>query len=178
MQQQLKKLANTAFRRLLVLVLPAMLFMVSCNNDSGNTAIIPIPKDTSALAKIDHFMPLAQIKQYEDSFKLQREVLLKLQPGFSIPFSEAFNKQSVINILQIPDCVGMRILYGLTKKGDNSSVRLILVGVNSKGENLYITQQKQRANKLANQVGEVPPTGEVDGGEEHGQCLPPCPPSY
>ncbi len=180
MQKQLKTL-TTAIGRAAYIVLAAMLFMVSCNNNTGDQAIIPIPKDTSALGKIDHFIPVAQITAYEDSFKLEREVLQKIQPGFFIPFSETFNKQSVIDILQLKDCVGMRILYGVSKKGDSSSVRLILVGVNSQGQNLYVTEQKQRGNKAAGQAGEVVPqgaTGEVDGGEEHGQCYPPCPKNY
>jgi hypothetical protein len=181
MQKQLKTLTTTAMGRAVYVLLAAMLFMVSCNGDGGDTAIIPIPKDTSALGKIDHFIPVDQIKAYEDTFRLEREVLQKLQPGLFIPFSETFNKQSVIDILQLKDCVGMRVLYGLSKKGDSSSVRLILVGVNSKGENLYVTKQKQRGNNAANQVKDAVPqgaSGEVDGGEEHGQCLPPCPKNY
>jgi hypothetical protein len=180
MQKQLKTLTTTAMGRAAGIVLAAMLFMVSCNNNTGDQAIIPIPKDTSALAKIDHFIPVDQIKKYEDTFKLEREVLQKLQPGLFIPFSETFNKQSVIDILQLKDCVGMRILYGLSKKGDSSSVRLILVGVNSKGENLYVTKQKQRGNSAATQAKDAVPgaAGEVDGGEEHGQCYPPCPKNY
>jgi hypothetical protein len=179
MQQQLKTL-TTAMCRAAGIVLAAMIFMVSCNNDGGNTAIIPIPKDTSALAKIDHFIPVDKIKAYEDTFRLEREILQKIQPGLFIPFSETFNKQSVIDVLQLKDCVGMRVLYGLTKKGDSSSVRLILVGVNSKGENLYVTKQKQRGNNAATQAKDAVPgaSGEVDGGEEHGQCLPPCPANY
>jgi hypothetical protein len=181
MQKQLKTLTTTAMGRAAGIMLAAMLFMVSCNNDGGNTAIIPIPKDTSALGKIDHFIPVDQIKAYEDTFKLEREILQKIQPGLFIPFSETFNKQSVIDVLQLKDCVGMRVLYGLTKKGDSSSVRLILVGVNSKGENLYVTKQKQRSNTAAGQVKDAIPQGaegEVDGGEEHGQCRPPCPANY
>jgi hypothetical protein len=180
MQKQLKTL-TTAIGRAVCIVMMAMVFMVSCNNNTGDQAIIPVPKDTSALAKIDHFIPVDEIKAYEDTFRLEREVLQKLQPGFFIPFSETFNKQSVIDVLQIKDCVGMRILYGLTKKGDSSSVRLILVGVNSKGENLYVTKQKKQAVKAAGQVGDAAQQtaeGEVDGGEEHGQCRPPCPANY
>jgi hypothetical protein len=181
MQKQLKTLTTTAMSRAAGIMLVAMLFMVSCNNNTGDQAIIPIPKDTSALAKIDHFIPVDQIKAYEDTFRLEREVLQKIQPGFFIPFSETFNKQSVIDVLQLKDCVGMRVLYGLTKKGDSSSIRLILVGVNSRGENLYVTKQKQRSNNAAGQVKDAVPgaaSGEVDGGEEHGQCRPPCPTSY
>jgi hypothetical protein len=181
MQKQLNTLTSKVIGRAVFILLMAMVFMVSCNNNTGDQAIIPMPKDTSALAKIDHFIPVDQIKAYEDTFRLEREALQKIQPGFFIPFSETFNKQSVIDVLQIKDCVGMRILYGLTKKGDSSSVRLILVGVNSKGENLYVTKQKQRSNNAANQIKDAVPQaaeGEVDGGEEHGQCRPPCPTSY
>jgi hypothetical protein len=179
MQKQLKTLTTTAMGRGVYVLLAAMLFMVSCNGDGGDTAIIPIPKDTSALGKIDHFIPLAQINEYDSAFSRERNELAKLRPGLSIPFSEAFNKAALIDLLQIKDCVGIRIMYGIKQKGDSSSVRLILVGVNSKGESLYLTEQKKRstANDAANQIKDAVPqgaSGEVDGGIEQGQCYPPC----
>ena len=91
-------------------------------------------------------------------------------------------------MLQIPDCVGIRILYGVNQKGDSSNVRLVLVGVNSKGENLYLSQQKQdktttetaRADSSGGQAKPAAPEsgGAVQGGGEHGQCNPPCPNNY
>ncbi len=184
--QQPKKITCPAFMRLLFLLLPVIFFMASCNNDSGGV-VIQVPNDTSALAKINHFIPLAQIKAYEAAFAGERDSLLKLRPGFSVPLSEAFNKQSIIELLQIPDCVGIRILYGVKKNGDSSSVRLVLVGVNSKGENLYLSEHKPvRATNetaTADSAGRQMKTteassGEEVGGEEHGQCNPPCPGNY
>jgi hypothetical protein len=185
--QQPKKITFSAFFRLLFLLLPVVFFMDSCNNDSGGV-VIQVPSDTSALAKIDHFIPLQKIKEYEAAFSRERDSLQKFRPGFSIPFSEAFNKKAIIELLQIPDCVGIRILYGINQKGDSSNVRLVLVGVNSKGENLYLSEQKQgktttetaRADSSGGQTksAAAETSGAVQGGEEHGQCNPPCPTNY
>ncbi|WP_462249750.1 hypothetical protein [Ferruginibacter sp.] len=183
--QQPKKITCFAFLRLLFLLLPVIFFMTSCNNDSGGV-VIQVPNDTSALGKINHFIPLAQIKAYEAAFASERDSLLKFRPGFSIPLSEAFNKQSIIELLQIPDCVGIRILYGIKKNGDSSSVRLVLVGVNSKGENLYLSEQKPgrttnetaTADSAGRQMKTAESSDEEVGGEEHGQCNPPCPNNY
>jgi hypothetical protein len=182
MQQQLKTL-TTAMGRAAGIVLAAMLFMVSCNNNTGDQAIIPIPKDTSALGKIDHFIPRGTIDEFEAAFKKQREQLQQLSQGLFIPYSETFNKQSMIALLQIPDCVGLRILYGVSQKDSTNTIRLMLVGVNSKGENLYLTEQKPRGTEARVATDSAakmaaPPPGEVQGGEEHGQCYPPCPKSY
>ncbi len=183
--QQPKKITFSAFFGLLFLLLPLIIFMASCNNDSGGV-VIQVPNDTSALAKIDHFIPLQKIKEYEAAFSRERDSLQKFRPGFSIPFSEAFNKKAIIELLQIPDCVGIRILYGINKNGDSSSVRLVLVGVNSKGENLYLSEQKTgratnetaTADSAGRQMKTSESSGEEVGGEEHGQCNPPCPDNY
>lgn len=184
--QQPKKITCLAFMQLLFLLLPVIFFIASCNNDSGGV-VIQVPNDTSALAKINHFIPLQKIKEYEAAFSRERDSLKKFRSGFSIPFSEAFNKKAIIELLQIPDCVGIRILYGVNQKGDSSNVRLVLVGVNSKGENLYLTEQKPgrttietaTADSAAPQMKTAETSsGNVSGGGEHGQCNPPCPNNY
>ncbi len=183
MQKQLKTL-TTAMGRAVGFLLAAVLFMVSCNNNTGDQAIIPIPKDTSALAKIDHFIPLAQINEYDSAFSRERNELAKLRPRLSIPFSEAFNKKAIIELLQIPDCVGIRVMYGIKQKGDSSSARLILVGVNSQGKNLYLDRDKQASaafKEIVDKAGNKnlalpapPPPDGTQGGIEQGQCYPPC----
>jgi hypothetical protein len=179
---QFKKLTRTLFSLLFVLFI-----MVSCNSNSGEGVFIPVPDDTSALGKIDHFIPLDQIKDYQAAFGRERDSLLKFRPGFSIPFSEAFNKKALIEILQIPDCVGVKVLYGIKQTGDSSSMRLILVGVDSRGNTLYLKDDQQSANAAAEksspkkdsaapvQAAKVAPMlGDSSGGIEQGQCDPPC----
>jgi hypothetical protein len=185
--QQPKKITCPAFFRPLFLLFPVIFFMASCNNDSGGV-VIQVPNDTSALARIDHFISLAKIKEYEAAFSRERDSLQKFRPGFSIPFSEAFNKKTIIELLQIPDCVGIRILYGIKQNGDTNNVRLVLVGVNSKGENLYLSGQMHNrtinnettADSAAKQLrpAAAETGGAVQGGGEHGQCNPPCPNNY
>lgn len=47
--------------------------------------------------------------------------------------SETFNKESVLAVLQQPECVSLRIYYG--KKSDDS-IHVILVGVDDKGADM------------------------------------------
>jgi hypothetical protein len=180
-----KKVTSLVFALLLLLLLPALLVMSSCNNENKDGVFVPVPKDTSALAKIDHFIPIDLIEKYQADFKRQRDSLQRKQPGFSIPFSEAFNKKAIIELLQIPNCVGIRVLYGIKQTGNSSDARLILVGVDSQGKNLFLERDKQAAaafKEIADKAGNKklalpapPPPGGTQGGVEQGQCYPPCP---
>jgi len=188
MQQQLKKITSSASVFLAGFLLPAMLFFISCNsNTNSGGVVIQVPNDTSALGKIDHFIPLSEIKEYQAAFARERDSLLKCSPNFSAPFSEAFNKKAIIEILQIPGCVGIKVLYGVKQNGDSSSMRLILVGVNSQGDNLYLDDNQQRSTaasetaakkdtaapaQAAKMASKMP--GDTTGGIEQGQCDPPC----
>lgn len=175
MQQQFKQLAGTAFR-LFFFVLAIALIMISCRQKG--TVVIPVPDDTSALSKINHFIPLDQIKAYQQAFNVERDTLLKLRPNLSLPLSEAFNKQAIIEILKNPECVGIRVSYGIKQIGVNNEVRLIITGVGSQGNDLYIMGEaaSDTANRSAKavQAGPPPPGGTVTGGVEQGQCVPPC----
>ncbi|MGG9964745.1 hypothetical protein [Ferruginibacter sp. SUN106] len=186
--QQFKKLVSAVIQRPLMLLLIALVFMASCTEEKGEGVFVPVPKDTSALAKIDHFISRQQIKDYQAAFAMDRDSLQKCRPGFSIPFSEAFNKKALIEILQIPDCVGIKVLYGLKKDGDSSSMRLMLVGVDSKGNNLYL-HEDGKSHKVTDDAGTKKDTaapaaraaksdsrmpGDSTGGVEQGQCDPPC----
>lgn len=186
--QQFKKLVSAVTQRPLVLLLTAVFFITSCTEEKGDGVFVPVPKDTSALGKIDHFISRQQIKDYQAAFARDRDSLQKFRPGFSIPFSEAFNKKALIEILQIPDCVGIKVLYGLKKDGDSSSMRLMLVGVDSKGNNLYLHEDGKShqatdepvakkdtaapAPRAARSASRMP--GDSTGGVEQGQCDPPC----
>jgi hypothetical protein len=168
MRQYLKKLAGIAF-------LVMALFMNSCRQKG--TVVIPVPDDTSALSKINHFIPVEQIKAYESAFNIQRDTLLKLQPGLSLPQSEAFNKQAILEILKDPACVGVRVSYGVKQTGNSNEFRLILTGVDAQGNDLYIDGVASPDN--TNRAAKAPQaiqsgTSSVKGGVEQGQCTPPC----
>ncbi len=172
-----KKITGIAFALVSVLFV-----LVSCNENNGGGVVIQLPEDTSALAKINHFIPSATIREYQAAFARERDSLQKLRPGLSIPSSEAFNKKALIELLQIPDCVGIRVLYGAKQNGNNSSMRLILVGVDSKGNNLYLKDQPKAATnepaaKKQDSTAPQKMNQSLDGGSggvEQGQCDPPC----
>ncbi len=135
----------------------------SCQNETGKGEWIPTPPDTSSLGKIDHFISLREMNVFMTQFK--QDSLSTKFPGLFIPDSESFNKEWLLKLLKDPKCVGIKIYYGVREKGHE--MRLMIVGVDEQGKDLYI----QRGSKLANQSGI---DDEENGGLEWGQCTPPC----
>ena len=150
----------------LIGIAAAMFILNSCTSGPKEDGVwIPMPKDTSALGRINHFIPLDQIKKFRSSFESDRDSISIKSPGTFIPTSEAFNKKILVEIMKDPRCVGIRVYYGVLNTGKRDEFRLILVGVDEQGKDLYI----DRKNELATQA---PPGG--FGGGEYGQCDPPC----
>jgi uncharacterized protein YpmB len=159
------KLISAAAIIIMTVVCAISLLFSSCNQQPRDGQVsIPVPKDTSALSKIDHFIPQATINEFKTVFSAQRDSLSLKAAGLFIPETEAFNKPAVLEILKDPLCVGVRIYYGIKKGDKRNELRLILVGVDSQGKDLFITQ----GSALAAQAG-----GGGQGGLEYGQC-PPC----
>jgi hypothetical protein len=159
---KIKKSISTAVFVLTALVSVSLLFF-SCQQTAG--VPIPLPKDTSALGRINHFIPLDQLETLKKDFLPQQESISKNVPGLYIPVSEAFNKAALLDLLKDSANVGIRIYYGV-KKGDNrNEFRMILVGVDQRGNDLYLT----KGSALATKIG-----GDTRGGLEFGQCNPPC----
>lgn len=141
----------------------------SCGHKTEGGETIPVPRDTSSLAKINHFIPVQDIEAFKSAFAFHRDSLARVYPSLMIPISETFNKQALINILKDSTNVGMRIYYGV-KAGDNrNELRLILVGVNSQGQDLYYRNGGEQGK-----LGAKLPPPPLDGGAEYGQCTPPC----
>ncbi|TXJ25887.1 MAG: hypothetical protein E6Q24_13445 [Chitinophagaceae bacterium] len=148
-----------------------VLFLVlisSCGQQNEGGVRIPVPKDTSGLAEINHFIPVEKINEFQKSFVAQRDSLTRLS-GYYFPISETFNKQALLDLLKDSANVGIRIYYGLKTGGNRNEIRLVLVGVNSEGQDLYYEKGGQ-IGKVATQV----PPGGGKGGVEYGQCDPPC----
>ena len=141
----------------------------SCDHKNGGGEEIPVPKDTSALAKINHFIPVRDIEAFKAAFANQKDSLSRVYPSLVIPFSETFNKQALLNILRDSNNVGVRIYYGVKAGDKRNELRLILVGVNSEGKDLYY-----RSGGEQGKLGAQLPTSPEDGGAEYGQCTPPC----
>ena len=149
----------------------ALSFMLGSCGDGGHKGDgvwIPTPVDSSALGVKDHFIPKDSIEIYRKRFEVDRDTLEKLMPSLFIPFSEAFNKKSVLALMKDSNCTGIRIYYGATafnSKG-RQDLRLILVGVDKKGNDLFV--------KRGSETGAPSLSSGGDGGFEYGQCAPPC----
>lgn len=143
--------------------------LVACDRKTEGGVHIPVPKDSSSLAKINHFIPVKDIEEFKAAFAVQRDSLSRSYPSLMIPVSETFNKQALINILKDNTNVGVRIYYGIKAGGNRNEMRLILVGVNAEGKDLYYRSGGEQGKLSA----KLPPPPE-DGGAEYGQCTPPC----
>ena len=84
-----------------------------------------------------------------------------------IPNSETFNKASIVEFFKNPKVVGLKLYYGVKPdSAKKKSLRMMIVGVDSAGNNVYI---KGKRSALAAQAGND------DGGVEYGQCSLPAP---
>jgi hypothetical protein len=154
-----------------VAILSLGLFFSACTEEvtPKGTVCIPVPPDTSALAKKNHFIPKSQIESFRKEFEIVRDSVIRSTNLF-IPFSEEFNKAAIIRTMEDPKCTGIRIYYGI-KKSDRREIRLIIVGIDEQGNDLYyiVRQTAQAQTKEGGVYGQGEP-----GGNEWGNCKPPC----
>ncbi|WP_207511641.1 hypothetical protein [Longitalea luteola] len=144
------------------------MFIGSCKNEEPGKDLvcISVPEDTSALGRKNHFIPVMSIDIYEKDFRNTRDSLKRSFPDLFIPDSETFNKASIVEFFQNPKVVGLKFYYGIKPGPEKKkALRIMIVGVDSAGNNVYIRDKK---GALAAQAG-----GE-NGGLEYGQCNPPC----
>lgn len=162
-----KKLSLTKTTLFAILAVFMITTVISCKEEQGKGEWIPTPPDSSALGKIDHFIPIGQMDVFRKEYASERDSILRSVPGLYIPYSEAFNKEWLLKVLKDPKCVGIRVYYGVKAKTSNGTneFRLMIVGVDENGQDLYI----QNGSALANQAGDG-----GKGGLEWGQCDPPC----
>lgn len=143
---------------------------VACGDKGhhGDGVWIPDVKDSSELGMRDHFIPRDSIAVYRKRFDQIRDTLKITMPHLFIPFAESFNRKSMLNLLKDTNCVGVRVYYGATylSKNGKQDVRLIVVGVDRAGNDLFV----RRGANVA--VGD----SDSNGGYEYGQCTPPCEP--
>lgn len=143
------------------------LFIVSCGGPKGDGVWIPNPIDTSELGIRDHFIPRDSIAAYRKRYDAIRDTLQIKMPTLFIPFSEAYNKRSLLELMKDSACVGIRVYYGATaiKADGKQDLRLILVGVDKLGKDIFV----KKFGSAESKVGDP-----EDGGFEYGQCAPPC----
>ena len=147
----------------------------SCNSPSGEPKVkedgvwIPMPPDTSSLGKRSHYIPIGDLEKYKGRFKKDRDTLDRVM---EFTQSEAFNKKALVEVLKDPRCVGIRVYFGVKSndkdddkgKKKKGSFRVMIVGVDEQGKDLYI----KKGSLMATQGDEG------EGGLEFGQCDPPC----
>lgn len=68
-----------------------------------------------------------------------------------MPNAETFTKESVLTLLQQPDCVSFRIYYG--RKEDNT-IHAILVGVNTVGEDILSIMNEEETEGIILEEGQ------------------------
>jgi hypothetical protein len=154
----------------LIIILLGALLIGSCKEDTGQKDLvcIPVPKDTSELGRKNHFIPVMSIDIYEKDFRATRDSLRRSFPDLMIPDSETFNTASIVEIFENPKVVGLKFYYGIKPGAEKKkSLRLMIVGVDSAGNNVYIKNKRGALNAQS---------GTEDGGLEYGQCSPPCDP--
>ncbi len=123
-----------------------------------DSVCVPNSKDTSSLGKIDHHIPKAEIMQFRKAFNA--DSINAKNPGLFITESEGFNKTQLLELLQDPACVGIRIYYGIAKGDKRNELRMIIVGTNNQGKDLYIKTGSKAATRLT----------QDEMGLEYGQC--------
>jgi hypothetical protein len=159
----IKKPAFPVFTVLTAICITA-LFTASCNNyppgggKAGDSVCVPNPKDTSALGRINHHIPKSEIMQFRRAFNA--DSINAKNPGLFITESEGFNKTQLLELLQDSSCVGIRIYYGIAKGQKGNELRMIIVGTNSQGKDLYIKTGSRAATRLT----------QDEEGLEYGQC--------
>jgi hypothetical protein len=161
---KIRKPATPAFIILSAICIAALL-VASCNNyppggggKGGDSVCVPNPKDTSALGRINHHIPRSEIMQFRRAFNA--DSINAKNPGLFITESEGFNKTQLLELLQDSSCVGIRIYYGIAKGEKRDELRMIIVGTNSQGKDLYIKTDSKAATRVT----------QGEAGLEYGQC--------
>jgi hypothetical protein len=163
----------TNFKKFIISYPQVLIFLVgalligSCQEQPVKDQVcISVPDDKSELGQKNHFIPVMSIDIFKKDFDSTRENLSRAFPDLMIPDSETFNKASIVEFFKNPKVVGLKFYYGVKPGSETKkSLRLMIVGVDSAGNNVYI---KSKGSALATQATDD------DGGLEYGQCSPPC----
>ena len=85
-----------------------------------------------------NFISLAQAKQLTKTFRGKKESMLEPQyKGKGVlPVCETFGREAFDTVLSKPGCVGLRIYFAMDEL---NIVKLVIVGVNEKNEDMITT---------------------------------------
>lgn len=98
---------------------------------------------------MSEFITLTEARGMTRSYQQRRTALTEQTlPEHTLPICETFEKEQVLKLLSQPDCTGLRAYFGLDAE---DRVKLVLVGVNSKDEDMY-----QGTDSLLDRAGRCP----------------------
>jgi hypothetical protein len=119
------------------------------------------------LQEKNHRMPVSIASQWTSLYRENRNNILEpeYQNKDILCICETFNAKAVQEILNLPDCQGLRIYYGMDT--NNATVHAILCGANSKGEDIYLPSIDVNESSHKEEVGYVL--------EDSNRCPPLCP---
>ncbi|WP_217603659.1 hypothetical protein [Chitinophaga sp. GbtcB8] len=156
-----------------IAALVAIVLLNACQQPQG-----PIPFDPQK-ASI-HTIPINEAATLTRDFRNTRDQLIKnvrLDSSLKLPTAETFNRDAFAVLLNQKDAQGIRIYYG---RGKNGEVRLVMVPVDSKGEDIVVKLLDGKNSRGEKAVGFIPgistAQAQVDDAEamENGQrCDPP-----
>lgn len=118
---------------------------------------------------VSHFISLDKAKEMTKKYRDEKENILirELRDMGIMPVCETFNREAFDTLLQEEGCVGLRIYPGMD---EYLKIRLIIVGVNAKGEDILPSGSSSSLSNLA-------PAGDGNEIVEDGmRCPTICPP--
>ncbi|GAA0550886.1 hypothetical protein [Chitinophaga japonensis] len=137
----------------------ASVLFAACQQPPDNKGGKDIPFDTAkAWVHAIHIDTAAQLTR---DFRAARERLRKLVGStqqnldsiLQLPSAEAFNRDAIAVLLNQEDAQGIRIYYGRGSKGE---VKLVLVPIDSKGNDIVTTLLDSTSNRSEQAVGYIP----------------------
>ncbi len=113
----------------------------------------------------DHSIPLDQAVELTKRYRDNKEnILADEYKGQNIlPLSETFSKDAFNSFFNNPDCVAIRIYYGMT---EDLQTHAVIVGANEKNEDILPAASEQSS------LTDPPPIL-----EDSYRCPPTCPPT-
>ena len=168
----MKKISITDLVTKVFFVFALAIVLYSCR--SSRLGKIPPPSPDSRYANMlstrDHLLDSAVANEWIQRFLQYKNRISNNSVGNSdsvLCNSEAFNKQLFLKFFEMPNCIGIRISYGMD---DTLKIHQIITGVNQSGYDLYIHAEPPPPDLLPGKGGRFFATKTYAG--ENGQGCP------
>lgn len=121
-----------------------------------------------------HSISTGRVKELKAQYKKSKNKILKgkFHDKATLPDCETFERAAFDQLLAQPGCVGVRIYFGMDKE---LNVKLIIVGVNEKNEDIRPASSNNKA-AASFDIGDDPVFALADGPRCPPDCPPPPPP--